>query len=360
MTFAFLVHPRTDVRADLAGVWRPLGAIPSAAYERALRLPLPPYRMSTVGLADDEPAASAEPLGHVILVPRTPAQMLAGSAAARAATRARLDAALDLAVGLGAGIVGLGALTAPAAGGGRELAGRSDVGITNGNAFTAHVTVEGIIRLLPSVADSPEPGLIALVGATGSVGSAVARELVRRGIGGRLLLVARNAGRLESLRAELAEGADVSISTDLTAVRRAGLVVLLTSAPDAVLRSGHLAPGAVVLDDTQPRNTSPELLQQRPDVRIVDGGIVAAAGLRLRGGSIGLRPGLWYACLAETALLALAGHQGDFSVGRPTAQQVARVADLAQRFSHLGFQLAPPRSFGRPMELAGQTWGAAA
>ncbi len=359
MTFAFLVHPRTDVRTDLAGVWRPLGVIPSAAYQQALRLPLPPYRMSTVSLVGDDPG---KPLGHVILVPRTPGQMLDASAAARAATRARLASAVDMAAGLGADIVGLGALTAPAAAGGRLLAGRADVGITNGNAFTAHVTVEGVLRLLPHLpARGPgDPGLVALVGATGSVGSAVARELVRRRIADRLLLVARHVDRLDDLRAELADRVDVAVTTDLVAVRRAGLVVLLTSAPDAVLRAEHLAEGAVVLDDTQPRNTSPDLLRERPDVRIVDGGIVEVPGLRVHGGSIGLRRGLLYGCLAETALLALSGHRGDFSVGRPTERQVAHVADLARRFAHLGFHLAAPRSFGQPLVLPGAVGRAAA
>lgn len=359
MTFAFLLHPRTDVRSDLAGVWRPLGAVPNPVYERALRMPLRPYRMATVRV----PASGApRPLGHLILVPRTPAQLLSQEQGAAAATHARLTAAVDMAAGLGARIVGLGGLTAPAAHGGRALAGRADLGITNGNAFTAHATVEAVLRLLPCAprGGTVVPGAVALVGATGSVGSAVARELVRRGVTTRLLLVARTRARLEALRDELADRATVHMSTDVASVRRAGLVVLLTSAPDAILGPDHLAPGAVVLDDTQPRNTSPDLATRRPDVRVVDGGIVEAPGLRLHGGSIGLRPGLLYACLAETALLALAGHHGDFSVGHPTSDQVAHVAGLAQRFSHLGFHLAPPRSFGRPLVIDGERLAVAA
>lgn len=60
-----------------------------------------------------------------------------------------------------------------------------------------------------------------------------------------------------------------------------GLVVLLTSATDALLRSEHLGEGTVVVDDTQPRNTSPDLPRRRPDVLVLDGGIVTT-GIRRR------------------------------------------------------------------------------
>ena len=70
--------------------------------------------------------------------------------------------------------------------------------------------------------------------------------------------------------------------------RRLRLVVPLTASADTVFRAEHLAIGAVVLDATQPRNTSPELIRQRPDVRLLDGGLVDVPGFRLHGGSMGL------------------------------------------------------------------------
>jgi predicted amino acid dehydrogenase len=358
-TFAFLVHPRTDVRADLAGVWRPLGSVPNVVYEHVLRLPLPPSSVGAVHIAPGaEPPLGAEAtphpglLGHLILVPRTPRQLLAQRGAAAGITRSRLAAAVDVAAGLGADFVGLGALTAPASAGGRALQGHREIGLTNGNAFTAAVTADQVQALLPHAPQAgPAAGVVAVVGATGSVGTALTRELVRRGLSDRLLLVARNRARLAALGAELAPAVQVQTSTDIGDIRGAGLVVLLTSAADAVVRADHLAAGAVVLDDTQPRNTSPDLARTRPDVLVVDGGVVAAPGLRLSGTSIGLPPGLVYACLAETALLALAGHRGDFSVGHPTPDQVAHVGGLARRFRSLGFTPAAPRSFGRPVPL---------
>jgi predicted amino acid dehydrogenase len=105
----------------------------------------------------------------------------------------------------------------------------------------------------------------------------------------------------------------------------------------------------VVLDATQPRNTSPALLESRPDVTVVDGGIVDIPSLRLVGGDIGLPHGRAYACFAETALLALTGHRGHFSIGVPSLELVDRTRDLAASLAHLGFTPVAPTSFGRPL-----------
>ena len=77
-------------------------------------------------------------------------------------------------------------------------------------------------------------------------------------------------------------------SRDLADVRDAGLVVLLTSATGALVRSEHLAEGTVVIDDTQPYNTAPALPCRRPDVLVLDGGVVTTPGIVRRGGNLGL------------------------------------------------------------------------
>ncbi|HWA45729.1 MAG TPA: polysaccharide biosynthesis protein, partial [Hypericibacter adhaerens] len=264
----------------------------------------------------------------------------------RSRVQAKLEAAVDKARNLGAKLVGLGALTASVSAGGKTLARRSDIGITNGNAFTAAMTLAGVERLLPRLPNDP---LIAVVGATGSVGSCLTRLFARRH-SGRLLLVARNQGRLEALARETRRyDVDVEISSQMADVRRADLVVLLTSSSECILKSEHLKPGAVVLDDTVPRNTDPSLLTSRPDVLIVDGALVDVSGVSIRG-AIGLPPRLAYACLAETMLLALDAHEGHFAIGAAAVDQAERMVTLAERWRQLGFTLAPFRSFGRPLE----------
>lgn len=320
MTFAFLVHPRTDIRQDMARIWSPLGWIPNPWYDRALRrLPVPPIALADVSLA-------GRPVGRLIVVPFGARHLLTD----RRAGARKIAAAVDEAVAGGASIVGLGGLTSPVTNGGRQLARRNDIGVTNGNAFTAAVVHRQVRDLL----DAGSAGPVGIVGATGSVGSAVTRLLARDGLGDDLLLVARDRNRLTTLAAETGG----QPATDLAAIRSCSTVVLLTSAADALVGPEQLAAGAVVLDATQPRNTGPDLPRRRPDVRVLDGGVVDVPDLRLHGGSIGLPPGRAFACLAETMLLSLAGHRGHFSLGWPTLDQVDALVALADRFADFGFR----------------------
>lgn len=342
-TFAFLVHPRADIRRDLAGWLPPLGMLPEPVCDWALQmLPLPPLAVGKVRLPDASKTA-----GWIMLVPYSARQMLTLS---RAQVTRKISAAIDKAVRLGANVVGLGALTAPVTGGGQRLAQRRDVAITNGNAFTAAMTVMAIKQLLARSSQS-EP-TVALVGASGSVGTCVAHLLARQHVIDRLLCVARSAERLERLAASLraqAPGMHVRTSYDMAAVRDADLVVVLTSSADCLVRSEHLKPGATVLDDTQPRNTDPALLHERPDVLVVDGGLVALNDVHI-GVNIGLPPGCVYACLAETMLLALDGYDEHFSIGAPTVTQAEYIGQLAVKHRSYGFDLAPLHSFGRPID----------
>jgi hypothetical protein len=83
--------------------------------------------------------------------------------------------------------------------------------------------------------------------------------------------------------------------------------------------------------------------------------MVATPGLVRRGYGIGIADDASFACLAETSLLALDDHRGHGTIGRPSLEQVDRMQDLATRFGHLGFELAPPTSFGEPVAVRGWT-----
>jgi predicted amino acid dehydrogenase len=156
---------------------------------------------------------------------------------------------------------------------------------------------------------------------------------------------------LTALADEISTRVPVRTGENLQAVADSDVVVLLTAAADTLLRAEHLAPGAAVLDATQPRNTSPDLLLERPDVLLLDGGLVDVPAFRLHGGSMGLPDGRTFACLAETMLLSLSGHSGHFSLGRPTLDQIDEITDIAAAHGHLGFLPAIPSSFGRPIDL---------
>lgn len=333
--FAFLVHPRARIAEDLARAWRPLGRLPEGLLDSAVRrLPLPSYDMARVHL-------DSALVGHVLLVPFGAKHLLSQPHEGRA----RVGRAIDHAARLGAGVVGLGALTATVTAGGATLRSRSDIGVTNGNAYTAAIVEDQLMTLLADLTDRR----VAVVGATGSVGTTLVRLLAQSGTVDSLLLVARGRAKLDALAAEVGRRVPTATSTDIHDVRGCDAVVLLTASADALLGAEHLAPGARVLDATQPRNTSPDLAAARPDVTVVDGGVVQVPGMHLRGGDIGLPRGQAYACFAETFLLGLAGHVGHFSTGVPTLDHVSHIRGLADRFAQHGFTAAAPASFGRPL-----------
>jgi fatty aldehyde-generating acyl-ACP reductase len=342
-TFAFLVHPRVHLRQDFGGWFAPLGILPEPFYAWSLRtLPFPPVTAGTITLRD----RPGTPAGLIMMVPLGARQMLE---LPRDQVVQRVDAAVDHAVRRGAQVVGLGALTASVTAGGQRLAQRTDVALTNGNAFTAVMIAQAAQQLIGR--DSHADPTIAIVGASGSVGTTATRLIARQRSAARLILIGRTPAHLEEraavVRAE-APGLKVQISRDIADARTADLVIVLTSSADSLLRAAHLKPGAIVLDGTQPRNTDRALPMERPDVQVLDGGLAALTGVRI-GVNLGLPRGCAYACLAETMLLALEGHTGHFSIGAPTIEQAEYIGQLARKYRQFGFTLAPWHSFGQPV-----------
>ena len=78
---------------------------------------------------------------------------------------------------------------------------------------------------------------------------------------------------------------------------------------------------------------------------MIEGGAVAVPGNVEFNLNFGFPPGLSYACMAETMILALEGRCEDYSLGRDISiEQVQEIAGLAVKH---GFKLAGFRSFER-------------
>ena len=210
--------------------------------------------------------------------------------------------------------------------------------MTNGNAFTAAIVEDQLTDLLADLSDRR----VAVVGATGSVGTTLVRLLAHAGSVDSLLLVARGRTRLEALAAEVGRRVPTTVSTDVHDVRGCDAVVLLTASADALLGAEHLAPGARVLDATQPRNTSPDLAAARPDVTVVDGGIVEVPGMHLRGGDVGLPP--------RAGVRVLRG-DAPAGAGRPRRALRHRDADPRPRRARARARAAVRRRGGRARQL---------
>lgn len=146
------------------------------------------------------------------------------------------------------------------------------------------------------------------------------------------------------------EGALV-ISTDCDAwLPQADLVVTATSSTAELVTPQNLKFGAAVCDLSRPPNVSRAVKEARPDVLVIDGGIISLPNEPDLGFHFGFEPGLVYACMAETVLLGLEQHYEDTSIG--TDLNLETILHLRQRSEHHGFGLAQLRSFDRPLSDA--------
>ncbi|MBC7325590.1 MAG: shikimate dehydrogenase, partial [Moorella sp. (in: Bacteria)] len=165
-----------------------------------------------------------------------------------------------------------------------------------------------------------------------------------------LTLIARNETKLARLAGEIKEitGLKVRVSSQSRqALRRADVIITVTSAVDTVIEPEDLKPGAVVCDVARPRDVSRRVAEIRDDVLVIDGGVVEVPGNVNFNLNFGYPPGLAYACMAETMILALEGRIENFTLGRElTVEQIDTINQLAAKH---GFQVAGFRSFELPV-----------
>ncbi len=338
--FAFMIHPE-DPKGDVARKFPLLGRyVPVGIINYFCRF-FPPLKVSHItGVRSI--ATGKEVEGWFVACPLTPAAML--SLPLKKAYRKIIHTG-HLAERLGAQIVGLGAFTKVVGDAGATVARDLNIATTTGNSYTVALAVWGILEAARRMDISPASAAAAVVGATGSIG-AVCSEMLARHVA-HILLVGRRPERLAQVRqrVEAIGGARVSVSNDIQAIRQADLVVTVTSAIDTVIGAHHLKTGAIVCDVARPRDVSRQVVEERNDVLVIEGGLVRMPGEVDFGFDYGLPSHLTFGCMAETMILTLEGRFENFSIGRDlTMEQVEEIANLGRQH---GFHLDGFRSFDR-------------
>ncbi len=261
----------------------------------------------------------------------------------------RIVEAGKLAEKLGAGIVGLGAMSAVVGDAGITVAENLGIAVTTGNSYTVAMALEGTRRAAEYVGIDVSQAETVVLGATGSIGSVCARILAREV--GALTLVSPARSHLERLSHQILHetGAAVRLTTNTKqALRSADIVVAVTSSIDTIIEPQDLKPGAVVCDVARPRDVSVKVANERPDVLVIEGGVVDVPGNDVQFNfNFGFPPGTAYACMAETMILALEERCENYSLGRDlTVSQVREIHRLGKKH---GFKLAGLRSFERAL-----------
>ena len=157
-----------------------------------------------------------------------------------------------------------------------------------------------------------------VVGATGAIGSACARLLVRAAE--EVYLVSPETAKLLALKAAIEQespGAKVVLAatTDRDLPQMDMVVTATSGAGKKVLDIMKVKPGCVITDVARPLDLPPSEVAKRPDVLVIESGEIQLPG-EVRMKNIGLPRGVAYACLAETIVLALEGRFENFTVGR--------------------------------------------
>ena len=226
----------------------------------------------------------------------------------------------------GAEIIGLGAYTKIVGDAGVTVNRLSPIPVTTGNSMSAVATLmaakECLLRMNLATFDDQKRmvvGKVMVVGATGSIGSVLARVLAR--FFTEVVLVAPRPYKLLELKATI-EG-DFPSCKVISTTRpdkysgKCDLIITTTSsAGEKILDITKVRPGCVICDVSRPFDISKEEALLRPDVLVVANGEVELPGLVKIDCDLGLPNNVVYACLAETALLALEGRLESFTLSR--------------------------------------------
>ena len=336
--FAFVIHP-LDPKRDVARKYPLLARVLPTSLIHFFSRFWPPLYISHVTGARSE-ATGKEIEGWLVACPFTARQMV--HLPPRTVYKKIVQTG-HLAQRLGARLLGLGAFTSVVGDGGVTIAQSLDIPVTTGHSLTVAVVVEALVEAARGRGIRPESATAAVVGATGSIGSACAQLLAP--MVAELILIGRRRGGvtpplLAQVQAQIeAEGTClVRTSTRLEDIREAHLVLSATSAARPIIQPQHLKHGAVVCDVALPSDVSRQVVRERDDVLLIEGGRMDVPGDVDFGFDFGLPPGQAYACMAEAMVLALEGRYENYSLGRQIrAAQVREIARLARKH---GFRLS--------------------
>lgn len=342
--FAFVIHPLSIDFIHQHKLFRWTRHLPDELVE-AIAAYIPPLYLSRVrGIRS--PVTGQRVEGVLLALGATPRQMMRHG---ERFTYQRLNMAARMAERLGARLMGLGAFTSVVGDAGVTVAHEADLAITSGNSLTVAATLEAAKQAVRKMGNTDlTRGRAMVVGATGSIGSVCAR-LLAQAVRDVVLISIEPEKLIELKRRIEAEtpGAHVLIGTRTNEIiAKCDLIVTATSAfGQRVVDITKCKPGAVICDVARPPDISAAEAALRPDVLVIESGEVLIPGEVDFGYDIGLPPKTAYACLAETALLAMEGRFEDYTLGRNI--EMERVKEIYHLFKKHQFQLAGLRSHGR-------------
>ena len=266
----------------------------------------------------------------------------------------------------------------------------TDIDLTTGNSLTVAMSVEAVVQHLEK--NAVEVNKAAVIGAGGNIGSVYASmvsdfspQLVLIGSGrngsqkrllksaysiygdcwdslvkgGSVTGISEIIGRHPQVQAWLADKsqapkdigeqifklmeeqaqAPIVLSDEIRDIRDCNLIVCATNASEAFIDESFIQQNAVICDVSVPHNIDEAVIEKRPDLTCIRGGVVKTPFGESLDETVRayLGAGEVYACMAETLVLGLEGYNGHYSYGDLSKAGVVEMMDMARKH---GFSLA--------------------
>lgn len=334
--FAFIIHFLSKKQIALLPGMQFLEGTPLLETAERLTGKLPGFHYCQITGIKSE-STGKEVIGDLYLVPATPKVLL----------ETKVEKVYNSLVEIchkahdrGAKIIGLGAYTKIVGDAGVTINERSPIPLTTGNSLSSASTLWaasfGIEKMgLVKKENNHYEGTCIVIGATGSIGKVCARILSRQWK--RIIVVAPRPYKVMELVEQLKEFSPQTEVIGTTNPNKyspeADLIITSTSAQgERVLDIELVKPGCVICDVSRPFDISLEDAAKRPDLLIIASGEVELPGHVKVEKTIGLQGETVYACLAETALLAMEGIFESFSLSRDLSyEKVVQIDRLARK-----------------------------
>lgn len=189
----------------------------------------------------------------------------------------------------------------------KNLSEKYGIKLTSGNTLTAAVIVRSIEDITGKFRLDLKTSTIAVIGASGDIGSGVAGYFCDKA--GKLILSARGRDKLNSVVEKYRDITlcEMEIETDnLKAIKNADIAVFVTSAYKEIVTLDDFKPRTIVCDASAPLNVKSNGNKNRPDVFLYHGGILSLPFEINPGFDAGLPSNnTFYSCQVEGMLIAL-------------------------------------------------------
>lgn len=334
--YAFIVHSRD--RNDIYRKFPALKHFPTFFVDYITKTIKPLFVSNISGLIDRD---GNEKKGAIIGIPMTARQMLED----REKALYKIIQSVKMAKKSGAKIIALGAMTASLSKSGNDVVDRiKDVVITNGRTYTSiNITsyVDYCIRFFNFDRNTIK---IAIVGAAGGIGKGVLSLLIEKGIKNFTLIDLER--KLENIKEHIITSHNdkinnLCIETDhrLSAIKGSRIIIAATSSPEIVIKSEDVDSGTIIINDAQPSDIDPNILTNRDDVLVIEGGVVRTDNINCHF-DLGLHhKNDIYSCLAEAVLLSYVNNIGSHYIElNANNQQLLKQLSSDMNFRIAGFQ----------------------